>query len=139
MGKPKFTNTNDDKEVKCQIAKPKINYIDELISNAKIKKNVKYDAIEYLFNYLISAKNVSKYNDLAFYLSNDDISLYILNEVIKKYPNRVVAYINIADSYFNLENYDEAVKNYKKYILLMKSQKKDLKKIPKYVFERIEK
>ena len=129
--------TIDDKEVKCNITKPEKNAIVQLISNAKNKKNVKFETIEYLFNYPLSDKNVAMYNDLAYYLYNENISLYVLESIIKKYPNRVVAYLNLADSYFNLGNQFDAVKNYKKYISLMKSQKKDVKKIPKYVYERI--
>lgn len=60
-----------------------------------------------------------------------------LNKVIEKFPTRAVAYLNIADCYWELKNIDKAKKNYNKYVQLMKEQKKDLKKIPKYVYERI--
>ena len=82
----------------------------------------------------------SELNDVAFFAyqaKGYSEAIYILEKVIEIYPTRVVAYLNIADSYFNLGNYDEAVKNYKIYISLMKSQKKDLKKIPKYVYDRV--
>lgn len=126
----------DGKSIIYEISKPKIEVIDQLLSDVKSKRNVKYDLIEYLFNYPISNKNVVKYNDLAYFLSNDDISLYILSSVIKKFPKRTVAYLNIGDSFYNLGNEYQARKNYKKYISLMKLQKKDLK-IPKYVYERL--
>lgn len=128
--------TIDGKSVSHEISKPKKEVIDQLLSDVKNKRNVKYDLIEYLFNYPISNKNVVKYNDLAYFLSNDDISLYILSNVIKKFPKRTVAYLNIGDSFYNLGNEYQARKNYKKYISLMKLQKKDLK-IPKYVYERL--
>ena len=58
-------------------------------------------------------------------------------KVIEKDPNRVVVYLNIADCYWELNQKEKAKQNYQKYLSLMKSQKKDLKKIPKRVYERI--
>lgn len=69
---------------------------------------------------------------LKFY----NASLIYLNKTIQLFPNRKVAYLNIADCYWELNEKEKAIENYKKYIQLMKEQKKDLKKIPKYVFER---
>lgn len=66
-------------------------------------------------------------------------SLIYLIAVIQKYPSRVVAYLNIADNYWELHEKEKAIENYKKYIKLMEDQKKDLKRIPKYVYERLKK
>lgn len=84
--------------------------------------------------------NLNLYNDIGFILYKNksfDESIYILNKVIEKSPNRVVTYLNIADCYWELNEKEKAKENYLKYIQLMKDQKKNLKKIPKYVFERI--
>jgi tetratricopeptide (TPR) repeat protein len=79
-------------------------------------------------------------NDIAYYLEKAEIydeAIFILENIIKKEPTRVVAYLNIADAYWGTENKSQAKKNYEKYLYLMKSQKKDLSKIPQRVYERI--
>ncbi|MFY1047383.1 tetratricopeptide repeat protein [Chryseobacterium sp. GP-SGM7] len=88
---------------------------------------------------IISASNITKINDFAFSLEsiNPSVSINVLQKIIQKYPDRVVAYLNIANSYWITGKKEKAIENYKTYISLMKSQKKDLNKIPKYVTERI--
>ena len=78
-------------------------------------------------------------NDFAYKLENinPSVGINILQKILQKFPNRVVAYLNLADSYWVIGNQDLAKENYKKYVELMKSQNKDLKKIPKEVLERI--
>ncbi|SIT13434.1 hypothetical protein SAMN05421786_106139 [Chryseobacterium ureilyticum] len=105
------------------------------------KNDLKYtieDFGELLKNIPINASNIDKYNNLAYYLSekDDNISIYLLEQIINKFPERIVAYLNLADSYWNLGEKEKAVKNYQKYVELMKSQNKDLKKIPQRVWER---
>lgn len=60
----------------------------------------------------------------------------LLEEIIKKAPERVVTYLNLADSYWNLNDKNKAKEKYQKYVSLMKSQKKDLSKIPERVYQR---
>lgn len=129
--------TINDKKIKFKIIKPNIQDLTSIIKQAKLNKVNKYKIIEYIFNFPIDSKNVKQYNDLAFYIQKDDLSLYILEIIIKKFPTRTVAYLNLADSYYILGNGLKAKENYKKYVKLMKDQKRNLKKIPKYVFERI--
>ncbi len=129
--------TLNDVEVNCKIIKPNENEIEKFLVDIKQKKNVKNKIIEYLYCYPVSKKNIQRYNDLAFYLNNNDLSLYILFNIIRIEPERTVAYLNIADNYYKLGNGVEAKKNYKKYIKLMKNQKKNVEKIPKYVYERV--
>ncbi|WP_312400015.1 tetratricopeptide repeat protein, partial [Chryseobacterium sp.] len=66
-----------------------------------------------------------------------DVGIFLLKKIIQKFPSRVVAYLNLADNYWAINDKDLAKKNYKKYIELMKSQNKDQSKIPQRVFERI--
>lgn len=77
-------------------------------------------------------------NDYAFALQKvgrNSEAIPIFHEVIKLQTNRVVVWINIADSYWALKNYDEAGKNYSEYVLLM--TKAGLKaKIPKRAIDR---
>lgn len=84
--------------------------------------------------------NVEKLNNLAFNLYNYsafDDSIFLFKKILDKYPSRTVAYLNLADSYWAIGNQELAKEKYKKYLTLMKSQKKDLKKIPNYVWERV--
>ena len=87
-------------------------------------------------NINLTNTNVTKINNIAYELQNS-IAINVLDQIIQKYPERVVAYLNLADSYWAIDNKYLAIDNYKKYIELMKSQKKDLKKIPNYVHDRI--
>ena len=109
-----------------------------------IKNNKNFDVDEsridwYINRYNIDQKNVSIYNDIAFYLGeghNYNSSLYILKKIIKIYPNRIVAYLNIADVYWEIGNKDHAKVYYQEYISRMcKIGKKSI--IPKRVFQRV--
>ena len=86
----------------------------------------------------ITNQNLTKLNDFAYNLEsiNPNVSIDILQKIILKYPERIVAYLNLADSYWAIGNQELAKENYIKYISLMKSQKKDINKIPKQVWER---
>ena len=84
--------------------------------------------------------NAESANNQAFALEQleaDDSSRLLLKEIISQYPDRTVAFLNLADVDWKLNKKKEAQKNYSIYISLMKSQKKDLSKIPKRVYERI--
>lgn len=88
----------------------------------------------------INKDNISLYNNAAFYLQQKKLykeSSFLLIEILKKDSSRVVAYLNLADAYWGLNNIEKAKESYRKYIELMKSQKKDLSKIPQRVYERI--
>lgn len=110
----------------------------------------KYPILSYSFNetelldfkkkFALSQYNIDNYNNIAFILSkngNQKVAIILLKQIVDKFPQRTVAYLNLADSYWAINNHDSAKENYKKYIVLMNSQKKDLTKIPKYVLERV--
>lgn len=92
----------------------------------------------------LNNNSVQKFNDIAFFIQsipNCDYhllqeSINILLYIIKEFPNRTVAYINLGDAYWGLEEKDNASHAYQKYIELMKASGKECK-IPKRVFERI--
>lgn len=89
--------------------------------------------------YPISNGNIAIYNDIAFYLLETgqlQFSLELINEILKINPSRVVAWLNLADTYWQLDEKNKAKKSYQKYIELMKSQNKDLSKIPQRVYDR---
>lgn len=79
-------------------------------------------------------------NNLAFSLEQKGVyndSKFLLQNIISQYPNRVVAYLNLADAEWGLENKEEARKYYNLYLSLMNKQNKDLNKIPKRLYDRI--
>lgn len=88
----------------------------------------------------LSKGNLDDYNNIAFALSkngNYKASIDLLKQIIDKFPDRAVAYLNLADSHWNIGEKDKAKDSYKESLSLMKTQKKDLKKIPEYVQTRI--
>lgn len=89
--------------------------------------------------YPISNGNIIVYNDIAFYLLDTgqlQFSLELINEILKISPSRTVAWLNLADNYWQLDEKSKAKEAYEKYIELMKSQNKDLSKIPQRVYDR---
>ena len=108
----------------------------------QINSNLNFDDLAELFYTLpINKNNINKYNDLAYYtgLSKDGkiSSIFLLKNIIEYDSNRTVAYLNLGDAQWGFEQNENAKKSYQKYISLMKSQGKDLNKIPKRVYERI--
>ena len=56
-----------------------------------------------LFNFNLSKENLREYNDIAYYLEQSkayDEAVFLLEKIIKEFPNRTVAYINLGDAYW---------------------------------------
>ena len=89
----------------------------------------------------IDDNNVAKFNDLGYFLQeagqNQD-AVDVLTEVIAKFPERIPAYLNLADAYAGIKNSNKAKENYKKYAELMTKAGKQ-GKIPKRVVELLKK
>lgn len=83
--------------------------------------------------------NIENANNLAYTLqqqgANEDAK-NLLYHILAQSPYRVVAWLNIGDVYWDLDDKNKAKEAYQKYISLMKSQQKELSKIPKRVYER---
>ncbi|MFP4015081.1 MAG: hypothetical protein ACLFVQ_13425, partial [Chitinispirillaceae bacterium] len=90
----------------------------------------------------VSSENIQKYNDLAYFFSKKEESLvtagYMLEKVIKTDSGRTVAYLNLGDAYWEIENEVSAVISYKKYRKQMESDGK-AHIIPNRVYKRIKK
>jgi tetratricopeptide (TPR) repeat protein len=119
------------------------NTYNEALKLFKSENQVK--AAETLYDFVVNNKvtlssaTVQILNDLAYFLEqtkNYNKAESILNEIIEMFPDRVVAYINLGDTYFGLKNTVKAKDAYLKYIDLMKKENKE-SKIPKRVFERV--
>lgn len=107
----------------------------------------------------LTTQNVTRYNNVAFYLeqlilthiskmeyaqSSPQYSLalstatYLLEKILERFPERTVAHLNMADILWN--DYDKlpAKKYYNSYIALMKKENKQAK-IPQRVYDRLKK
>jgi tetratricopeptide (TPR) repeat protein len=94
----------------------------------------------YLKKYPLSDANLVIYNDMGYYLEQAKAyaaAIYLLRAVLEKYPQRIVAHLNIADAYWGNGEPEKAKKHYEEYVRLMKSQNKDMSKIPQRVYDRI--
>ncbi|WP_163411316.1 tetratricopeptide repeat protein [Flavobacterium ajazii] len=115
IGVVNFTITNDDK------------FMTAPLNEGKYIKDIKII-------------DTDKLNDVAYYLEQSGAykeSILFLNEIIDNNPQRVVAWLNLADAQWADNKKKDAKLSYKKYIYLMEVQKKDIKKIPKRAYERI--
>ena len=105
-------------------------------------ENIPYCDLKYVTlvkDLKIDIKNLVFYNDKAYYLEQSKLyneSIYILEKIIEKFPDRTVAYINLGDSYWNSDKKERAKSTYKIYIEQMKEKEKE-QKIPKRIFERV--
>ena len=117
---------------------------------SEMSENLKYNFIlddykdkalyDSLFNkHPISRKNVTTYNNIAYYLEKRNLlkeSSYLLKHIIKAFPKRIVSYINAADVYWKLSLKKEAKEAYGKYYNLMLSKGRK-NKIPDRVLSRM--
>lgn len=114
--------------------------LDDIKNKEKLIELDIYKIVDILKNNPVSESNVTLYNDAAFTLiekENFNEARIILLNVINFSPDRVVAYLNLGDAQWGFNENDDAKKSYQKYLSLMKSQNKDLNKVPKRVYERI--
>jgi hypothetical protein len=98
-----------------------------------------YDADQ--LAYKISKNNVVFANDIGYYFeqANDlDAAEVFLSSVIKKFPDRAVAYLNLGDVYQKKKNSALAISNYQTYISLIR--KRGLQsKVPQRIVDFIQK
>ncbi len=110
---------------------------------ANVKKGLKYKKVvlrAMLYEEEISRDNLNHWNNIAYYLQKNGQNreaILLLEEITALFPKRVVAYLNLGDAYWGDTQNFEALKNYRKYIELMKKEHKE-KKIPKYVLKRVD-
>jgi len=123
------------KEYKKESVEARIKYLlDIKIKNTRVTF---FEVNEWFFLLPLSKENLSNYNDIAYYLQkqeNHKLAIFILAKILSKFPDRVVAYLNIADSQMAMELEEDALKNYEEYLKLMK-QKGKFKKVPKRVLK----
>jgi hypothetical protein len=88
----------------------------------------------------VNNDNVLRINNIAFqYEKKNEVnnSIILLEKILKKYPMRVVAWLNLADVQWQIGERSNAKTSYQKYFSLMKSKEQRSQKIPERVYERI--
>ncbi|WP_141715414.1 hypothetical protein [Burkholderia ubonensis] len=89
----------------------------------------------------INSDNVRDINDLAFYLSKNGRSydvLPLLEKIVREFPERTVAKLNLADAYWDGDFKERGALFYRKYYEDMVSRKLE-KKVPNRVLDRMKK
>ncbi|MEP6803042.1 MAG: hypothetical protein ABI892_00860 [Flavobacterium sp.] len=122
------------------VSSKKLTFLDDIKNKEKLKEMDIYKISDILKANPISNENITLYNDAAFNLiemENFNEARIILLDIVNFSPDRVVAYLNLGDAQWGFDENEDAKKSYQKYISLMKSEGKDLNKIPKRVYERI--
>ncbi|WP_367302742.1 tetratricopeptide repeat protein, partial [Pseudomonas syringae] len=92
----------------------------------------------YLDNYGYSKDDQQLLNDVAYFWQQANFNsdaIWLLEKVIDNNPERVVAYLNLADAYWSEGDKKTAQKNYNIYIGIMTKQGKQ-QKIPSRVMAR---
>ncbi|WP_299313588.1 tetratricopeptide repeat protein [uncultured Aquimarina sp.] len=133
-------STNFEKKLNNLLDESKIRYATKDIKWIEEELNDLFEIGEIIENIRIDKQNVIKLNDIAYFLEQtnkgDHLAIYILEKVISEFPNRTVAYINLGDAYWGLEEKEKAKEAYKTYIEQMKTNGKETK-IPKRLLERV--
>jgi tetratricopeptide (TPR) repeat protein len=113
--------------------------VEKAFSSKKGYNEYSISKIQSMFEaYPLSKRNVTQYNNIAYYFEKHkayEQSVFILEKVLNQYPTRTVAYINLGDAYWGLDQKDKAKVAYEKYVMLMKENGKE-SKIPKKVLDR---
>lgn len=98
-----------------------------------------YEIADILKTTPVSKENVMIYNDAALKLiegENFNEARIILLDIVNFSPHNVNVYLDLGDAQWGFDDKEKAKESYQKYISLMKSQGKDLNKIPKRVYDR---
>lgn len=87
----------------------------------KVRRSIPQELV-YELTLIISNDNVGPLNDYAYYLyrsKNNILAALLLREIHKKFPERVVATLNLADAYWDIGMKSDACPLYKEYIAKM--------------------
>lgn len=125
-----------------------LDYIDTKIKENKFNdlfsldyKNPKIFPVDFSYelSLILSQKNVERINNIAFFsvkYRQPIPAIIILRDIVNKFPDRVVAYLNLADAYYAVGDNVNAKKSYVKYASMMRDIGKE-NRIPKRVIAYI--
>jgi len=133
------------KQAKFLYSSSKIMELKKLINSNYIRYDPRTDEPIQPENYIIESlyfeKQPTLSNDLAFFMLTTghlNESQILLEKIINDHPTRTVAYLNLGDAYWDLDNKNKSKKNYEKYVeQMIKKRKKQL--IPRTTLKRLEK
>jgi len=148
--KYEFEGTREGKTIKAKFIKKqnietrlqKLADLKSIYQTLKNKQTIHSLSVvsELLFRTPLTPKNLTPYNNIAYYLQKagaNEEAAYLLEKIVAKFPNRTVAYYNLGDAYWALGEKEKARKAYTTYIEQM-CDKGLQKKIPKEVLKRVE-
>ncbi|MCP1442630.1 hypothetical protein J3D54_001762 [Pseudomonas sp. GGS8] len=104
----------------------------------KVRRNIPQEFV-YELTLIVSEENVGALNDYAYYLSrshNNVLAAMLLSEIHKKFPERVVAILNLADAYWDIGMRSDACPLYKEYVDKMTKKGKAVR-IPETTKSRV--
>jgi tetratricopeptide (TPR) repeat protein len=113
--------------------------INSKFSAIKSNYNLNFQTLLSINSFCFTNQTLVQYNDMAYYLQKagaNKEAIFLLEKIIKKFPNRTVAYYNLGDAYWELGEKDKAIKAYTTYIEQMRNKGLQ-KKIPKEVLKRV--
>jgi hypothetical protein len=142
MGDASLISYEDPKIVQAEISdqlKTVKKFKNDKESMKKFSSSLRDFDISEITNH-IDHNNVKNANDLAFYMINSS-DYYgagqILSAIVEKFPARVVAKLNLADAYWNIDGArNQAKETYLKYLEQVKNLNEE-SRIPARVMERI--
>lgn len=116
------------------------NYISSIYKDKYYINEISKDRIDsYLSRYPLNKATVNYYNNIAFYLVEGrcpEPAIYLLEDIVNKFKDREVAYINLGDSYLLLNQKEKAINMYSIYISKMESKGKK-KIIPSRIYRAL--
>lgn len=116
------------------------NYISSIYKDKYYINEISKDRIDsYLSRYPLNKDTVNYYNNIAFYLVEarcPDPAIYLLEDIVNKFKDREVAYINLGDAYLLLNQKEKAINMYSIYISKMESKGKK-KMIPSRIYRAL--
>jgi hypothetical protein len=88
----------------------------------------------------VDSSTVEAINNLAFYLTENGrpyVAIPLLTAIVKKFPDRVVANLNLADAYWDNDMKTRAAEHYRGYIRQMRESGKS-SRVPSRVLDRLD-
>ncbi|WP_457607966.1 hypothetical protein [Nitratifractor sp.] len=86
----------------------------------------------YLRHFPLERRDVTLYNNIAYYFQKrgfDDLSAFLLEKILAKFPDRAVAHLNLADA-LRREDPRKSAFHYRRYVELMRKMHKEKRASP---------
>ncbi|WGE42564.1 tetratricopeptide repeat protein [Actinobacillus equuli] len=115
-------------------------YVSSIYKDKNYLSGIDKDRLDsYISRYPLENDTVNYYNNIAFYLIEGGFpksAIYLLENIVNKFKDREVAYINLGDAYLEVNERDKALQMYSIYVSKMKKKGKE-KEIPSRVLKMV--